>query len=284
MKLPNFYEFEPLNIIKSRMGIPRNRYGDLTIVIEPSSRLTELELEKLTSSHGLDIPADDLTILPDGTLAYKNSRVLLYIRDSTVTSSEPRFHLAHCRKLKGMRKKNKFDRYVVSTNTDGEFSLNIIDSNRVVKTEIRNLSVCQHCLAMLKFNGFNRNWERNKKRDFVSNFNIGSFFEQYPKSLHTETPRYNSDNSSLNVYTDDFKEISKSLRSAVGWCCQQCGISLSTPEERKWLHVHHKNGLKHDNSRENLAVLCIGCHAEEPGHAHMKGNSNYLEFLRANRI
>jgi hypothetical protein len=43
--------------------------------------LTALELERLTSQDGLDISLDDLKVLEDGTLAYKDSRVLLYIRD-----------------------------------------------------------------------------------------------------------------------------------------------------------------------------------------------------------
>lgn len=76
MKLPNFYEFQPLNDLKEKMGIDRNIIGTLTVVVEPG-RLTELELEKLASSSGLDISIDDLRVLEDGTLAYKNSRVLL---------------------------------------------------------------------------------------------------------------------------------------------------------------------------------------------------------------
>jgi hypothetical protein len=279
MKLPNFYEFEPLNAVKAKMGIPRNSYGSLTIVIAPG-RLTELELEKLTSSNGLDISVDDLTILSDETLAYKDSRVLLYIRDFTVYSgrgSEPRFHLGNCRTLKEMRENNRFNRYVVSIKTDGWFNLNVIKSGRA-RTELYNLSVCQNCLDMLIFDSFEMKWEKNKRLNFVREFKIESFFEKYPKSLHAKTPLYNSDNAPLNVYADDFKGISRSIRSAANWCCQQCGINLSAPENRKWLHVHHKNGLKHDNSRSNLEALCIGCHAKEPGHAHMKSNLNYLEF------
>ena len=59
MKLPNFFDFEPLNTLKEKMGIPRHVYGDLTVLIDPS-RLTELELEnldrkstRLNSSHRL---------------------------------------------------------------------------------------------------------------------------------------------------------------------------------------------------------------------------------------
>ena len=54
MKLPDFFNFEPLNLIKEKMGVPRNVYGVLTVLIDPS-RLTEEELKKLTSSDGIDI-------------------------------------------------------------------------------------------------------------------------------------------------------------------------------------------------------------------------------------
>ena len=102
MKLPDFFNFEPLNLIKEKMGVPRNVYGVLTVLIDPG-RLTEEELKKLTSSDGIDISPDELSILPDGTLAYKNSRVLLYIRD--MERYEPRFHLANCSTLQEMRTK-----------------------------------------------------------------------------------------------------------------------------------------------------------------------------------
>ena len=137
MKLPDFFNFEPLNLIKEKMGVPRNVYGVLTVLIDPS-RLTEEELKKLTSSDGIDISPDELSILPDGTLAYKNSRVLLYIRD--MERYEPRFHLANCSTLQEMRAKKRFDRYVVSANTDGNFKINIIEAS-MLRTETRKLSV-----------------------------------------------------------------------------------------------------------------------------------------------
>ncbi len=279
MKLPNFYEFEPLNSVKARMGIPRNAYGSLTVLVA-AGRLTELELEKLTSPNGLDISGDELTILPDGTLAYKNSRVILYIRDVTVYGNQeiqPRFHLANCTTLQQMRERKRFDRYVVSTRTDGRFNLNLINAG-TARTELYELSVCQNCLNLLNFDGFVMRLPQRKRIDFVRLFKIDRFFEKYPRSLHSQTPKYNSDNAPLDRYSDDFEAISRKIRNSSEWRCQRCGINLSAPANRKWLHVHHINGLKYDNDRENLEAICIGCHAEEPNHGHIKNSPDYKEF------
>jgi hypothetical protein len=277
MKLTNFYEFEPLNSVKAKMGIPRDVYGSLTVIID-AGRLTELELEKLTSANGLDISADDLTFLPDGTLAYKNSRVILYIRDITVYGNQeiqPKFHLANCATLQQMQERKRFDRYVVSTSTNGRFNINIIDGERV-RAEVYNLSVCQNCLNLLSFDGFEMNWPKRKRLDSVSLFKIDHFFEIYPRSLQTTTPKYNSDNAPIDKYSDDFNAVSVKVKNDSGWRCQRCGIDLSEPAKRKRLHVHHKNGLKHDNSRGNLEALCIDCHSNEPNHGHMKNNPEFF--------
>lgn len=277
MKLPDFYEFDPLNILKEKMGIPRGNYGTLTVLVDPS-RLTELELETLTSSIGLDISPDDLTVLPDGTLAYKNSRVLLYIRD--VTIYEPRIHLANCTTLQEMREQKRFSRYVVSTNTNGMFRINIVENN-IPRSELRKLSVCQNCLKFLGLGGFSSTWSKQKKTSYVSNFNIQDFFKVYPRSLHVSVPGYDSENSPTNIYSFDFTEISKKYRESVNWRCEKCGISLENPNWRKWLHVHHINGIKSDNSSSNLEAICIRCHSDEPKHEHIKRSKDYQDFQKA---
>ena len=153
MKLTDFSGFEPLNSLKEKMGIPRDTFGNLTVLID-AGRLSELELEKLASQDGLDISLDDLRVLDDGTLAYKNSRVLLYIRDVTVYGghkSQPRYHISNCSTLVGMREKKRFSsRYVVSSRMDGEFNLNLI-SGGVARSELYRLCVCQNCLDRAEF-------------------------------------------------------------------------------------------------------------------------------------
>lgn len=282
MKLPDFYNFEPLNAIKSRMGIARNKYGDLKVKVK-AGRLTELELEQLISPGGLEVSFDQITILKDGTLAYKNSRVLLYIRDVAVypgKTAEPRFHVSNCRTLQRMQQGGRFDRYVISTRTDGRFSLNFIEYGKK-KSQLYDLCVCQNCLEKLGFDGFSVALPTTRKKEFVRSFKLERFFEKYPLSLHLETPKYNSDNAPINEYPKNWSEISSRARQDANWKCQRCGIDLYRKEYRQYLHVHHKNGLKHDCSAGNLLVICVQCHADEPEHSHMKGLLDYKEFILA---
>lgn len=281
MKLPNFFDFEILNILKSRMGIPRGELGNLTVAVSPG-RLTLRELELLGSSEGLDVDFDDIQILPDGTLAYKGTRVLLYIRDVSVyvrrQNEHPKFHLANCRTLIQMRGIQRFDRYVVATKEDGRFSINWIERGRPVKKDTVQLDVCQNCLDMLSFSGFHLDMSRQERRQRVSAFRIGDFFAKYPKSLHIERPRYGEADGPLNAYSDDFTVTSQRTRSEADWVCERCGVDLSDRDHRKYLQTHHRNGLKFDNSKQNLEALCLLCHADEPAHQHMRNLPEHALF------
>jgi hypothetical protein len=220
MKLPDFYKFQPLNDLRARMGIPPNVYGSLTVAIS-ASRLTPEELDRL-SEDGIEVGLDEVDVLDDGTLIYKNARVLLYIRDVHPYQEKvdlPRFHIAHCPTLKNMSEVGRSHRYLISARVDGTFRLNVFRGN-IMKTENQPLNVCQNCLGALEFNGFKNNLTRAERTLHVSAFTPAHFFEQYPRLL--DGVGHGDENvAPVNAYPTDFPKISTQIRIAAGWRCQE---------------------------------------------------------------
>jgi hypothetical protein len=110
MKLPDFSIDAQLNSLRERLRAPLRAYEPAAV----SGGLTIEEIESL-AREGLDIPLQDVSVLDDGTLIYKNRRVVLYIRDvKQYRQSEPdelsRFHVANCKKLEEMRANTRIER------------------------------------------------------------------------------------------------------------------------------------------------------------------------------
>lgn len=282
MKLPDFTQDAPLNALRQLMGAS---LGELKPA-ENRNALTTAEIEALTKQ-GIDVSLDAVHVLPDGTLAYKNSRVILYIRDiayyrESEQPSLPRFHVADCKTLEDMRANNRFNRYVVATREDGLFALNVIPPNGWGGSAVKNISerlpVCQNCLGKLRWDGFGHGMDRSTRRGIVESFSIARFFSVYGKTLVTKTPQHNADTAPLNTYSADFTMQGDRMKAKRGYRCDSCGINLTN--HRKYLHAHHRDGQKHDSRDENIAVLCVACHAEQYNHSHLKAAPDYLDFLR----
>ncbi|SHK19614.1 hypothetical protein SAMN05444159_2673 [Bradyrhizobium lablabi] len=282
MKLTDFYKFAPLNDLRARMGIPSDVYGTLTITIS-AAKLTPDELDRLYEGDGLEVGFDEINIHDDGTLIYKNARVLLYIRDVHQYQEQvslPKYHLAHCPVLKNMSEIGRSHRYLISARVDGIFRLNVFRGDRM-KTQNQTLNVCQHCLSTLEFNGFKNNLTRPERTLHVNAFTPANFFEQYPRLLDG-TGYGGGDVTPINAYPADFARISTLVRTVAGWRCQEatCKYDCSSPALRQYLHVHHLNGNRADSGRKNLKAVCVECHAKQPKHSHVKNTPQYQAFMR----
>jgi hypothetical protein len=283
MKLTDFKIFAPFNSLKAKMGIPPDVYGNLSVEISPG-RITPADLKSLGTPGGLDVAIDDVVVLPDGTLGLKGQRVVLYIRDKasySVNYSDPRFHLANCITLVQMRENNRFGKYVATNNSSGRFELNLIRHEKVTATT-RELLVCQNCLEYLQFRNFSRSLPAADRERDVAAFSLSDFFEKYPKSFHSQFPKYDSTAAPVNYYPPNWDQISLRVREKASWKCQNigCCVDLAARENRRYLHVHHKNGEKNDVAEENLEALCIFCHANSGMHQHLKSIKDYKDFLR----
>jgi hypothetical protein len=290
VKLPNFLNFAPLNHAKVLMGLPPDAVGSFfprhvhSYGAQPTPNyggLGEEEQEQLESGEGIDVSIDQITFLDDGTIAYKDSRVLLYIRDVHTHGDqerEPKYHLMKCRTLDRMIRGGRFERYVIASEITGKFKLNMI-TDQVPRTEWRHLLVCENCLTGIRFNGFRGGLDQGLRHSLVKQFRPSWFFEHYPRMFQGMRPVHTADTAPLNNYPADWNQISRRERTLADWTCQRCRRKLSGNGSERFLDVHHVNGNRSDNSRSNLKVLCVACHAKEPEHHHMRNDPRHREFL-----
>jgi len=283
MKLPDFTSDPGLCALRKAMGA--DELGEFSTRYRPNA-LTVEELERL-GQEGIDVAFEEIVRLKDGTLGYKDSRVLVYIRDVARYGGQfelPKFHVAYCDTLEKMRERNRFERYVVATREDGTFKINKIDPGKRISSSWERLNVCKNCLNKLSFDGFSYSLSQTAKNAVVQRFTISRFFELYPKSLHIRRPQHDYSAAPVNDYDPDFEQIATQLKSRRAWKCDRCHLDLSHIRERQFLHVHHKNGLKSDNRLENLEALCLNCHSKEFQHAHMRRTQEFQEFSRRYRV
>lgn len=275
-KLIDFFEMPHLNQLRYEMGAPLAKNFKATMEI---TLLDEESIRKL-GIEGIDVSFDEIKPQKDKTLGYKGQRVLVYIRDVNNYSDQsditlPKFHISYCKTLEKMRSKGRWERYVVANKDDGYFNVRINNGN----SEFKQLNVCQTCLENLCWKDFSIfRMPSQEKRKIVNQFSIPEFFRKFPKSVFSVTPTHTSDTAPINDYSHNWPEISEKIRQERNYTCDNPSCRIQLEHDKKFLHVHHINGLKNDNTRSNLRVLCIRCHAHEPGHAHIKGK-HYDEFI-----
>jgi hypothetical protein len=229
---------------------------EVEIRADAQMRLTPRQLEQLTTD-GIDIPSlTELRALGDGTLAYGNHRVFVYVRDAAppavhhAASDEhwSRFHVANCERIRALRASRQSAPYVASAETN---------------VRRKYLRVCPDCLGELQY------------EDLVQSFSVERFYHLWPRELPEAQI---SQTVPLDDFGGDFGENAAAAMALAHYRCTRCDIDLSADHLRRFLHVHHRQVVKHDNPLSELVVLCIGCHANQSGHGLMRALLDFSEF------
>ena len=236
------------------------------------------EVKKFEEGEGLDINRSDIlstnedelfVVLEDGSIR----KSIIHIVDITSWPQEwrnPRFHIYKCEKIQEKSKEGEFHRYKISGRKDKQFLL-IRNDEKWYKT----LEICWYCLKLY-----------NKKKNCDETKE--SFpFEKWIKNPLSglDLPKVELDICTIpNIYTESWSKISKKLREQKKYLCERCGRDFSNQECKKFLHVHHIDSDKRNNTRKNLKVLCIECHSDEFNHSHIKQGFLYKEWLKIKKL
>lgn len=221
-------------------------------------------------------PLDKNFSIKNNELFYKNTKVLLYIRDQAMYGqpedalknykSAYKFHLSWCQTLQTMFNSGKYEKYVVSTRQDDVLLVRAIGSNNKVYESEQKLHVCRYCLSTLNYKGY-RYATKSQKDKIYNEFSLKEFFnvQNSDYSFH-DMPKHDEYSAKTNIYPDNWEHVSELHRKLCHYRCERCGKDCS--HDHKLLHVHHINGNKQDLHQTNLIALCRECHIQE--HPHMR--------------
>lgn len=286
--LPDFSIDDKFNTLRETMGAEFFQWESKTSreIIDP-----EDIYHRLISNEGISLDDENLDphdlIQSDSTFEYKGHKVLIYIRDWPLEKTkngvrERKFHISYCDTLSNMDKKGRFFRYIISQKKTGRFLVKILDRNSekvLEENPDRKLDVCKMCLTKLNFNGYGLETKTYQEKNAIfENFNLEDFFNQYKSTRFKKTPKFYDMTGPLDTYPKNWTSISKSMKEKRNYTCEGCGLILKKKNHTNFLETHH-TGAKYENTEDKLQVLCYGCHAEKPDHAHMKSNPKYKQFL-----
>lgn len=187
MKLPDFTEFEAFNDLREKIGTQELGFFEL---FDPSVHLTGCERSVLENP-GILLNASELRVLPDKTLAVKNSRVLAYIPDETWYRNHreyPTYHVAWCSQLDSQLTEHPALEYLVTTKISDDYRLLKIRGGGDVSLSEHGLVVCKHCLHALRYRDYDefRNRRRGYSQKVLNEFSLKNFYrfyQQYPLSF-----------------------------------------------------------------------------------------------------
>lgn len=187
MELSDFTEFKPFNDLREKIGTDKLGYFEL---FDPLIHLTGSERSELESV-GLLRKIDAIRVLPDKTLAIKNSRVIAYNPDENWYRAHreyPSYHVAYCSQLEETSSQQPQQDWLVTSKISDDYNLLKIRPSGEVNLLPHGFVVCKHCLHRLRYRDFDefRNRRRGYSQKVLSEFNLTDFFrfyQQYPLSF-----------------------------------------------------------------------------------------------------
>lgn len=187
MELLDFKQFEPFNRLREKIGTEEFGYFEL---FDPALHLIGSERSKLESP-GILLKPGGIKILPDKTLAIKNSRVMAYMPHESWYRTHreyPSYHLAMCSQMESIVTDHPDQEMLITTRLSDEYDLLKIRPSGEVTMSSQGFVVCKHCLHALRYKDYDefRNRRRGYSQKVLNDFSLEDFYrfyQQYPLSF-----------------------------------------------------------------------------------------------------
>lgn len=172
-------------------------------------------------------------------------QVFMYKRDYHLGYGKPpKYHICQCQVIQQFMAEGRFKESYRYANTE-EVIVQDLDNHRR-EVAMRKLPLCSFCARMMK-------------RHFQSNMNSNDFVEILKAA--GEATEEESKEVDIFGYVKDWPKISEAKRELENYTCEQCGYQANNAFVHRFIQVHHIDGNKLNNKKENLKCLCIRCHS-----------------------
>lgn len=182
----------------------------------------------------------------------RERQVFLYKKDYHIQQyGKPRFHICKCETIEEFIYSGRFRQHYVRANTEPVPVIDLDDG--WITKEVYSLPLCNYCRKIIGGYG---------------SINTTQFVEM----LKAANTNHEEDNVELDLfgYVKDWENISRQLREEQNYKCEKCGLKIEDDYDKQYVHVHHVNGDKLNNNKENLKCLCLYCHAHVDKHHYKR--------------
>ena len=216
----------------------------------------------------------------------------LYLQDYKLDEyGPPKYHLCNCTTIQQFKENGYFHKYRWA-NTE---AVTVINRNTGDDVRFDHLDLCKYCVNIIRELAGRVTFQTSDEFiDFIKSKVYGNevadedgmFGDQceaaIARDIKKELGLADSDFGAeydIFGYVHGWEQISKDYREKRNYTCERCGIHIEDPLDRRFIHVHHKDGNKANNRISNLECLCIDCHSHVDAHHEQNFSSGANSIL-----
>ncbi len=229
------YKFEKLSAKLDSLGFKS--------LVSNGVKIMKRDLTREANAGNIKFREDGVYLNLDG----KEYKGYMYHKNPNIDKyGLPKFHITECKTVKEQKLAGRFDNNYYWQNSH---VVSLIDRSSLKEHKNVKLEICGNC----------------KRHSRIGYKDTEGFFETLDSLMADVNTAFEVDIMGYPISPINWYELSRNFRIQMNYKCAQpkCGIVIIEPADKRFIHVHHKDGNKLNCNISNLECLCILCHANE---------------------